>query len=82
MWRPYFRPILALAAIALGILAAAYSNDPGAGPRIVKWSAWITGGLAWALIFVAQYDVWAQERRSKEVVCQADRPNYRTSEHR
>jgi uncharacterized protein YkuJ len=54
-------PVLAVAAISLGTLAAVYAGDPSAALRIVRWSAIITGILAVILIFVAQYDVWKKE---------------------
>lgn len=59
-------PVLALAAISLGILAALYADDPSAGVRIVRWSAMTTGALSAILIFVAQYDVWKEQKELTE----------------
>lgn len=55
-------PILAVAAIALGILSAIFADNPGAGVMVVKISAWLTAVLAAILIMVAQYDAWSAER--------------------
>lgn len=68
-------PVLALAALVLGILSAIYANEPSVGITIVRTSAWVTGSLAGVLILVAQYDTWSQERdRYETEVAKNEKP--------
>jgi hypothetical protein len=58
--------ILAIIAIGLYIAAAYFSGIPSVSAQIIKWSAWLTSGAAFFMVFVAQYDAWKEERTAKQ----------------
>ncbi len=58
--------LLAIVAIGLTIAAAVVQGDQSTAASVVKWAAWLTGGAAIWLVFVAQYDAWRQEREAKQ----------------
>lgn len=71
-------PVFAVAAIVLAILAAYFSGNASMGVKIVRWSAWVLGGLAILMLFVAQYNVW-REDHSKLTSVQLDLQKERES---
>ena len=58
--------LLAIVAIGLTIAAAVVQGDPSTASSVVKWAAWLTGGAAIWLVFVAQYDAWRLEQTEKQ----------------
>jgi hypothetical protein len=55
-------PIFAVLSIGLGFAYAHYANNAIATAALLKYAAWVSGGISASLIFVAQYDVWKAER--------------------
>jgi hypothetical protein len=55
-----------LAVIGLGLLGAQQTiTDSVAATRTLKWGGWLTLGTACALVLVAQYETWKQEREAR-----------------
>ncbi len=63
MWGEHISgPILGLISIGFAIAFGHYANDASASTALLKYAAYLTGGVSALLIFPAQYNVWKAER--------------------
>lgn len=71
-------PIFASLSIGLAFTYAHYANDATKTAALLKYAAYLTGGIAAFLLFVAQYDVWKAERDKYELEAEKNsRPEIR-----
>ena len=57
-------PVLAVAGLVLLVMQSVITDAPTA-TKVLKCGSWLTLGLAAIMIFVAQYDAWADQRQAK-----------------
>jgi hypothetical protein len=61
-------PVLAVISLVLLFLQQTVRNETTAA-RLLKWGAWLTLGMAFVLVLVAQYKVWKEEHEGR---CKAE----------
>jgi hypothetical protein len=63
MWGKHISgPIFGVLSIGSAFAAAHFANNASASTALLKYAAYVTGGLSILLFFSAQYDVWKAER--------------------
>ncbi|HEX6821684.1 MAG TPA: hypothetical protein VF123_06490 [Candidatus Sulfotelmatobacter sp.] len=59
-------PIFGVISIGFAFAYAHYANNPAATVWLLKLASYVSGGISVLLIFIAQFEVWNQERIEKE----------------